>query len=66
MEILNKIIPIDKYSNIGLLGMTDEFFCAYVNKLFYDTNSGILILTPSLYEANKLYASIVKDRKSVV
>lgn len=66
MEILNKIIPIDKYSNIGLLGMTDEFFCAYVNKLFYDTNSGILILTPSLYEANKLYASIVKYNNKVL
>ena len=66
MEILNKIIPIDKYNNIGLLGMTDEFFCAYVNKLFYDTNSGILILTPSLYEANKLYASIIKYNNKVL
>ena len=66
MEILNKIIPIDKYNNIGLLGMTDEFFCAYVNKLFYDTNSGILLLTPSLSEANNLYASIVKYNNKVL
>ena len=32
MGILDKIIQVDKYNNIGLLGMTDEFFCAYINK----------------------------------
>lgn len=26
MGILDKIIQVDKYNNIGLLGMTDEFF----------------------------------------
>ena len=34
MGILDKIIQVDKYNNIGLLGMTDEFFCAYINKMF--------------------------------
>ena len=53
MGILDKIIQVDKYNNIGLLGMTDEFFCAYINKMFNVSKSSILILTPTLYEANK-------------
>ena len=60
MGILDKIIQVDKYNNIGLLGMTDEFFCAYINKMFNESKSSILILTPTLYEANKIYSSLEK------
>lgn len=60
MGILDKIIQIEKYNNIGLLGMTDEFFCAYVNKMFNESKSSILILTPTLYEANKISNSLEK------
>lgn len=60
MGILDKIIQVDKYNNIGLLGMTDEFFCAYINKMFNESKSSILILTSTLYEANKIYSSLEK------
>lgn len=60
MGILDKVIQINKYTNIGLIGMTDEFFCAYVNKLFNESNTSILIVTPTLYEANKLFSSLIK------
>lgn len=65
-DILNKIIPIDNTKNIGLCGMTNEFFCAYVNRLFLEKSQNILILTSSLYEANKIFSSLEKYNNSVL
>ena len=58
MDILNKLIQVEEKNNIGLCGMTDEFFCAYVNKLYDSSEESVLILTSTLYEANKLFSSI--------
>ena len=58
MEFLKKLIPIHEQENIGLLGMTDEFFCAYIDNLYNDCNRDIVIVTATLYEANKLYTSL--------
>lgn len=54
MKILDGIIETYETANISLSGMTDEFFCAYISKLFIEKKDNILIITPSLYEANKI------------
>ena len=44
--------------NIGFSGMTEELFSAYVSARFAKQDESILIVTPSLFEANKLYNTI--------
>lgn len=58
MGFFDKILKFNNVRNVGLLNMTDEFFALYVKKLFECNNQGILIVTPSLYEANKIYFSV--------
>ena len=43
--------------DMGLINMTDEFFCAYVNTIFHSKKS-VLIVVDTLFEANKIYSSI--------
>ena len=58
MDFLKKIIPIHETNNIGVLGMTDEFFCAYIDSIYQSSNTSIIVVTASLYEANKIYTSL--------
>lgn len=57
MKKFNDIISTYNKNHIGLCGMTDEFFCAYISKMFKESDENILILTSTLYEANKLFIS---------
>ena len=55
MKIFKDILKSFEYkNNIGLLNVTDEFFALYIKKIFQETKKGILIVTPTLFEANKL------------
>ncbi len=54
MDLFNDLITISEEKKIGLVGLNDEFFSLYVNKLFNQTNQNILIVTSTLYEANLL------------
>ena len=46
----------DEKRNISLAGMTGELFSIYVSNLVKDDN--VVIVTSTLYEANKLHSSI--------
>lgn len=58
MELFNKDIPIYDVKNIALSGLTNEVFCRYINKVFENNDKSILIVTPSLFEANMIFSSI--------
>ena len=61
MKFLDKLILTpDNINNIGLYGITNEFFCAYISKLKRTYNKDILILTSSLFEANTIFNSLEK------
>ena len=61
MKFLDKLIlSPDNINNIGLYGMTNEFFCAYISKLKKTYNKDILVLTSSLFEANTIFNSLEK------
>ena len=61
MKFLDKLIlPPDNINNIGLYGMTNEFFCAYISKFKKTYNKDILVLTSSLFEANTIFNSLEK------
>ena len=54
MNNLFDIFTINYQENLGLSGMTDESFCLYVNKLYEEKKQGILVLCPTLTDANNL------------
>jgi len=58
MNFLDDLNYSELTKNISLNGMTDEFFCLYISKLSRKTNRNILIVTPTLFEANKLVNSL--------
>ena len=41
-------------TNISVSGMTDDFFGVYLYNLFCEKNKDILVIMPTLYEANQL------------
>ena len=41
-NFFDKLVDIRKEKNICLTGMTDEFFCVYLSKLFKDEKRDIL------------------------
>ena len=56
ISILNKIGDLKNGSCLN--GMNDDFFALYINNLFKKKNDNILIVTSTLYEANRLYSII--------
>ena len=54
MNLLEDLVTIKDEKKVGLVGLNDEFFSLYINKLFNEENKNILIVTSTLYEANVL------------
>ena len=54
MNLFEDLVTIKDEKKIGLVGLNDEFFSLYINKLFDSQEKNILIVTSTLYEANIL------------
>ena len=54
MNLLNELVKTENKEKTGLVGLNDELFSIYINKLFNEGQKNILIITPTLYEANIL------------
>ena len=65
MDFINKLLNINQIDNISITGLTSQLICFYVNNLYNSYNKNILIVTNSLYEANKYYSSLSKLRNNV-
>ena len=63
--MLNNCFQIDKIHNVALAGLTNELFSVYVNELWNHYDKSVLIVTPSLYEANQIYESLSNYNSSV-
>ena len=66
MNIFDNLIDIRIEKNMGIAGLTDEFFCVYLNNLYEKYNKNILVVVNSLYEANQLYSSLKTYNDSFV
>ena len=48
-----------KDGSINIVGLNSELECIYIDDLYKKNNSNILVVVNSIYEANKLYNSLV-------
>ena len=58
MGLFDNFISIDAKKNMGIVGVTDEFFCVYLNQLLKKNGKNILVVVNTLFEANQLYSSL--------
>lgn len=65
VNIFDASIPTKDVQNIGLVGLTDELFCRYLDTIYQNNNQSILIVTSSLFEANQLYDSLSNYQENV-
>ena len=59
MNVFQKIGTLDLKKNMGVTGLTDEFFCVLLYSMLENQRKNILVVVNSLYEANQLYSSLV-------
>ena len=57
MKCLEKYISIDNNVD-GVTGLTDELFCYYLSEVLRTKKRNILLVTSSLFEANKYYQMV--------
>ena len=58
MSVFDEISAFSYKNNISLFGLTNEFFAIVINKFFNCVDDGLLIVTPSMFEARKIYDAI--------
>ena len=55
MKLNKELFDIPKtLDNIVIKGLNDTGFCHYINEVFENNNKNIIVLTPTLFEANRL------------
>lgn len=58
MNAFDNLINIDVKKDMGISGLTDEFFCVFLNYLNKVKGKNIIVVVNTLYEANKIYNSL--------
>lgn len=58
MNGFEQIGTIELKKNMGITGVTDEFFCVLLYSTLQREKKNILVVVNSLYEANQLYSSL--------
>ena len=59
MKILKDLFETSKIDNIGITGLNNESFCIYLDNLSKQHKKNIVVVTSTLYEANKIYSSLL-------
>lgn len=57
MKLFDKFIKFDIKKDMGITGVTDDFFAVGINNLYEEKNENILLVVNSLYEATNLFNS---------
>ena len=60
MKFFEELINIKPEKSMGIYNTTDEFFCLYLNEISTSENKNILVVVNTIYEANKLYNSLIE------
>ena len=66
MDYLANLFKTDNKKNVGLRGLSPESFCVYIYDYFMQNDKSIVIVTPTLFEANKILNSLSSYTKDVL
>ena len=61
MNVFDKLLDFEYKKDTGLVNMTGGFFALFLRKLFLEENRALLVVTPNIYEARKLYNKFDND-----
>src|SRR5574344_702077 len=54
-----------KEGNTSVIGLNNELESIYINNIYNTNTSNVLVVVNSIYEANKMYNSIINYNKNV-
>jgi transcription-repair coupling factor (superfamily II helicase) len=66
MQIINRLLKRYDGGKLGLSGLTDDLLVLYLEKIYSENDRDIIILTNTLFEANKLYQLMIKEKSNVL
>ena len=66
MKFFDNLIDVKIEKDMGILGVTDEFFCVYLYSIFNKYDKNILVVVDSITEANLLYSKLVNFTEDVL
>lgn len=66
MQIIENLLKQYEHGKVGLSGLTDDLLVVYLKKIYEKQDRNIVILTSTLFEANKLYQLMVKQIDSTL
>lgn len=61
MQILNELFKDYEGGKIGLSGLTEALLVAYFKKIYLHQRRNLVILTSTLFEADKIYQALLKE-----
>ena len=66
MNIFDEVLQFHIKKDMGLYNLTDEFFCVLIKGFLEKEKKNILLVVDSLFEANKLYNSMINYDENVL
>jgi len=61
MQFIKKLLRPYQHGKVGLSGLTDDLLVIYLRKIYEENQRNIIILTSTLFEANRIYQSLQKE-----
>ncbi len=66
MELFRSFLENNKLKNSGFAGLTDELFSVLLKEIFEYHKRGVLVVTSSLFEANKIYELLLNHTEKAL
>lgn len=66
MQIISDLFKKYEYGKVGLSGLTDDLLVVYIKKIFAESNRNIIIVMNTLFEANKIYQLLLKEKEEAL
>ncbi|MFA5408459.1 MAG: DEAD/DEAH box helicase, partial [Bacilli bacterium] len=61
MQIINSLLGKYEHGKVGLSGLTDDLLVVYLKKIYQENKRNIILVTSTLFEANKIYQLMIKE-----
>jgi len=66
MQIISNLFKKYEHGKVGLSGLTDDLLVVYIKKTFEESNRNIIIVMNTLFEANKIYQLLLKEKEEAL